>query len=238
MNVNKIKILNSSTDRQIIVPLSNNWDLSNREDSVNIQKEQIVKEIIGKPINYELARFSMKPLGNVTKIIYKFNFLGFGVNNYLTSYETTFTNDEIEFLSKGFSRSFFKLNFYNKIDKLQQKILFSVILTTPSGQKENEIYTTVFELDHFGIQEGYYLYWYEDESLFNLTELYFDCKFFNAKLGEFFQFINVKKNTLSTTGKVPQENFFYKLKFDYTDKTYQVFDLTNTVVNQLNWYIY
>ena len=52
MNVNKIKILNSGVERNISIPISQNLDLLNRGDSVDIEKDKIVDNIIGKPTNY------------------------------------------------------------------------------------------------------------------------------------------------------------------------------------------
>lgn len=242
MDVNKVKILNTVGDKYINVPLGINTDLSNRYDTVDEEMNLIVDRVVGGPINYELVRYSKKPtVTNDTSMEYNFNFLLPGANNWGTSYETTFTNDEITLLSKSFLNSFFKMDFYNTTDKLSQKIFFSIILNVTSGQKEDvngiELTTPKFLLDHLGTQEGYYIYWYEDKTLFDLNDFYFNCKFFDARTGEFRTFITVQKNTLSSFDVVPEDKFFYKLTFNYVDKYYEIFN-GNIWVNSINWYEY
>lgn len=245
MNVNKIKIPNTLGEKNIQVSLSQNLDLLNRGDSVEIEKDKIVDNIIGKPTNYELARYSMAPIGNNTKIIYKMylvtsqppNFTAEWNTTYLSGL-TTFEVSEVEYLAKNFINSFFKLDFYNSKDLLNQKIFFTVILNCTSGIKQDDggfyINVPIFELDHFGTQEGYYIYWYEDVSITNLTEMYFGCKFFNGKTGQFKGFVN-QPNLL---GPANNDTFFYKITFDYINKLYKVYDTFGIVTNQINFYQY
>jgi hypothetical protein len=245
MDVNKIKILNSGVDRDITIPISQNFDLMNRGDSVEIEKVKIVDNIIGKPTNYELARYSMASIGNVTKIIYKMYLitsnpvtLAAEWNTTYLSGLTTFEVSEIEYLNKNFVNSFFKLDFYDSKDLLTQKIFFTVILNCTSGIKQDDggFYITVpiFELDHFGTQEGYYIYWYEDISITNLSEMYFGCKFFNGKTGQFYGFVN-QPNLL---GVADSNTFFYKLTFDYNSNLYSVYDTFGNVTNEISFYQY
>jgi hypothetical protein len=68
-------------------------------------------------------------------------------------------------------------------------------------------------------------------------------KFFNAKIGEFVRFINKPQSSISTKFNFKKENnFYYKLIFDYQDKKYSIFNeddqIIGTVENPINWYEY
>jgi hypothetical protein len=66
MDVNKIKILNTTGNKEIVVPISTNWDLLNREDAIKDEEKTIIKKIIGTPPNYELQRFSRQVVDTST----------------------------------------------------------------------------------------------------------------------------------------------------------------------------
>lgn len=238
MIVNKIKILNTPGTKSITFPLGENFDFYDREDSVLIQEEKIVEEIIGKPLNYELLRFSMKPLNNISKIKYNFYLQIAGVNNWGTSYSALTTTSSIQNNAKGFTKSFFKMDFYNSKDIANQKIYFTIILPTTSGIKmmENgeEVIVPKFELDHVGNKEGYYIYWYEDVNLLGITEMFFKSKFFNAITGKYIGFLNKQKSS----GIAVDDDFYYKLKFDYAEKQYLILNNGDSQINEVNWYQY
>lgn len=238
MDVNKIKILNTPGDKSITIPISENWDLLNRSDTISIEENRIVDGVIGKPLNYELARYSMKSIGTSSKLYHYFNFLT-SSNTWTTSYPPTFERSEIEYLAKSFFKSFFKLDFYDSMDQLAQKIYFTIILPASSGILGDEIgielTIPIFELDHVGTQEGYYIYWYEDESLFNISEMYFKAKFFNGKNGEFSQFSNEPQN-LIFPNSINNNYLYFKVVFDYNNFEYTIKDLNDNITNILNWY--
>ena len=238
MDVNKIKILNTPGDKLITFPLGEKWDLYNRDDSISVEEARIVEEIIGKPTNYELVRYSMKPIGLDSKITYNFKFQVAGVNQWGLTYTSQTTVSDVQYLSKSFSKSFFKLDFYDLQDNLRQKIYFTVIFPASSGNRisfqNGFINIPKFELDHVGTQEGYYIYWYEDESLFNLTDMYFKAKFFNGVNGQYVVFLNKQK----TSGNAQEIDFYYKVRFDYINKNYLVLDSSDAQINAITWYEY
>jgi hypothetical protein len=135
MDVNKIKILQSIGNKEIVVPLSVDWDFSNRENDLIREQNNIVDNVINKPTNYELQRFSYKPdINGLTKLIYNFFFKS-NLNAIPTkSYLTKFTNEEIFFRSNPFKKSFFKLDLYDKLDPTSQKIYLSIVLTADRGK--------------------------------------------------------------------------------------------------------
>jgi hypothetical protein len=135
MDVNKIKIVESPGEKNIVVPLSINFDLLDREASILEQETDIIKEVIGEPLNYELSRFAhVTSPGGSSSLTYDFRFTtstGDTLNPLaLTeiSYLSKFTENQIRYNSNAFKNSFFKLDFYDSMDPKTQKIYFSVIL--------------------------------------------------------------------------------------------------------------
>lgn len=344
MDVNKIKILNTSGDKEIIVPISTNWDLVNREDAIKDEEKKIIKQIIGTPPNYELQRFSRQVVDTSTAQEYQFNFYNTGSTLWEPSYLNRFPESLIRYTRGGFAKSFFKLDLYDTTDPKKQKIYLSIILPTSrsselssnatsncqayiftkiigpetptvgtidfidccgvtqkilivgsnyacvdtsqpvfwsglvtntsvfpptitftqgpvylNGEDTNTVVNATnngicecvpdiippaqppnltfpnFYLDHVGNQEGYYIYWYQDKSIINLSELYMTAKFFDASLGTFTRFTT----TPQTLTNIPNDVLYYRVILDYTNKLYKITNLTDLVpVVQANWYEY
>jgi hypothetical protein len=342
MDVNKIKILNTNGDKEIVVPISTNWDLVNREDAIKDEEKKIIKQIIGTPPNYELQRFSRKVVDNSTAQEYQFNFFNTGTTIWEPSYLNRFSESLIRYTRGGFAKSFFKLDLYDSKDPKKQKIYLSIILPTSrsselsstgtfncQGYNFFKVESTInflgyvnfidccgiqqsllvtplvygcvdesfpvtfsgsvinsgppetlipqigpvylhgegtntfigaanlsicecipevpppaeppnltfpnFYLDHVGNQEGYYIYWYQDKNLINLSELYMTAKFFDASIGTFTRFTT----TPQTQTKIPNNDLYYRVILDYTNKLYKITNLTDLVpVVQANWYEY
>jgi hypothetical protein len=130
MDVNKIKIRLPESPQEILVPLDMQWDLLNREDSIIEENKKIVKKVIGVPPNYELVRFSRRPIAGITEQIYQFYFYSASTDNWLNTYFTRFTQDDVRFQSNAYKKSFFKLDFYDKTEPQTQRIYLTVILGT------------------------------------------------------------------------------------------------------------
>jgi hypothetical protein len=64
--------------------------------------------------------------------------------------------------------------------------------------------------------------------------MYFGCKFFNGKTGQFYGFVN-QPNAL---GVANSDLFFYKLTFDYDLKLYSVYDTFGNITNEISFYQY
>lgn len=341
MDVNKIKILNNVGNKEIILPLSTNWDLFDREGAIIAEENQIIKKIIGKPSNYELQRFSRQTVNNSTSQEYQFNFYNSASTIWEPSYINRFSESLVRYSRGSFAKSFFKLDLYDTKDPKTQKIYLSIILPTsksselsstgtfncqgynffkpsslnnffgfvnftdccgvqqslfvsplvyacidetypvtfsgntinffpPSttqqigpvylhGEGTNTFIDAVnlsicecipevpppaepprltypnFYLDHVGNQEGYYIYWYQDENLINLTEFYMTAKFFDAGVGTFTRFTT----TPQTQTKIPNDELYYRIILDYTNKLYKITNTTDTIpITQVEWYEY
>lgn len=139
MRVNKIKILQNPGDKNILVPLGNEDDLLDREGAIIQQETQIIEDVIGTPINYELARYSNAPdnLG-YTQLDYNFYFTDSPSNPATLSYLSKFTESQIRYKTNQFVNSFFKLDFYDSPDPKKQKNYFTIILPTNKSSEINE----------------------------------------------------------------------------------------------------
>jgi len=139
MDVNKIKILPSDTDRTVIVPLGINWDFLDRNDAIQQEKQKILKKVIGEPTNYELSRYShvANPSG-VSRLTYQFLFSSGIDGPWEASYLSKFTESQVRYFSDAFAKSFFKIDFYDSMDPKTQKNYFTVILPTSNSLTEQE----------------------------------------------------------------------------------------------------
>lgn len=137
MDVNKIKILNSVVTKEITIPLDMNWDLHDREGAILQEESAIVREVIGEPINYELTRFSRRPTSiSITNQVYEFYFYSASTLQWVNSYLTNFSENQVLYFSNPYKKSFFKLDLYDSPDPLTQKIYLSIILATNQSKAD------------------------------------------------------------------------------------------------------
>ena len=77
--MNKYKILNTNNNFQLQVNIPTTWDFANRGDLIDDYESIVAKEMVGVPQNFEMARFSRKPILDSnnelsTSVTYKFYF--------------------------------------------------------------------------------------------------------------------------------------------------------------------
>jgi hypothetical protein len=150
----------------------------------------------------------------------------------------TFTPEETYKSNKNFTKSFFKLDLYNSMDRKKQKLFISIIINPMNGNKmlrptlsvqcpvdeldgrwncrpEGEQFcpTPEFELDPVNNNEGYFIYWLKEKKLIDLNVFYMSCKFYNAKTGEVTQLINENQMTIDSDTSQPysisKETYYY-----------------------------
>ena len=142
--MNKYKILNTNNNFQLQVNIPTTWDFANRGDLIDDYESIVAKEMVGVPQNFEMARFSRKPIYDSnnelsTSITYKFYFADYTQNtlipNTLTptwynSYElaNTFTPEELRTNANSVQKSFFKVDLYVSKDGRTQKNYLTLIL--------------------------------------------------------------------------------------------------------------
>lgn len=253
MIANKIKILRQVKDRQVIVPLSINWDFSDRGDTINAFQDDVIKQVLGIPVDYELARFTKKPITLNqqinTSVIHEFNFYNPNDITFYNSYVNSglFTFDEVYYNSKSFDKSFFKLDFYDSTDRKKNKSYFTLILSNPnttevlnSNGSDFNTYKPYFNLDYNKGSEGYFIHWFKDFNILSLSAMYMTTKFFNAKTGQFTTFIkgNPQNFNAGNPYSVSNDSFYQKVVFDFNTYEYNFPASGPKDYNHIKWYEY
>lgn len=380
--MNKYKILNTNKNFQLQVSIPTTWDFANRGDLIDDYESIVAKEMVGVPQNFEMARFSRKPIFDSnselsTSVTYKFYFADYTQNTttplalnptWYNSYElgNTFTPEELKTNAKPVQKSFFKVDLYDSKDGRTQKNYLTLILngslslptevvTSSSTTTTTIIYkcstfllsaskakgirytnccnttanylftgssvstqicvsdgtnisviyeggvitqipsqegnydgplfgnppqpasitltyisgctcvnadgtetnfitntttnTTItgvvqslaptFELDHIGLNESYFIYWFKDFDILKLDKLYMRVKFFNGKTGEFTTFTTRKQTQINSTNpfRVNNDYFYREVTFDFVNYLYDIKGFGKSL-SIMDWYEY
>ncbi len=248
--MNRIKILKDGVNNQIQIPLFEEWDYNNREDSVNEYSQDVLKELIGSATDYEIERFTKRPIydGSTnsyrTSVKHVFKFFnpetGAWDENYINP--NYFSFNDIKNNDKSFKNSFFKLDLYDKMEQSKRKNFLTIVLQnnqdTFNYTLNNKIYVLQkpsYSLNYNTTSEGFFLYWFKNYQILNLNTLYITAKFFNSKTGEFVTFLNKTSNSR----RVIDSELYYKVNFNFNNYTYHY---TDTVKNEekeiITWYEY
>jgi len=265
MDANKFVIrLDNTNDKQISIPIEINWDFTGQDQSVEIYEDEVTKQIIGNGYDFEVTRFphDKDSITNKTDINYEFYFYSGGPLNVASNWNSSYFSEgltvkDIYYFSNDFTKSFFKLDFYDSIDEKKQTNYITVILPTTQGFKTNsllgitpvQIKIPKFKLDYVGDKEGFFIYWLKSLDFLNINTFYMTAKFYNAKTGQFIKMMNQPQSTFPSdpTSFDSLKYFYYRVVFDYINKTYRVyeFDPSNTATNirvgtttPIKWYEY
>ena len=257
---NNYKIKLDSVDKNISIPIEIKWDYLDREDSIQEYQEIITKEVIGSPKDFEISRFAHEDYNSKTSINYEFyfysgtpsysTFTGATSAKWLPSYTgQTFTISDLYYQRRSFTNCFFKLDFYDTKNGVNQINYFTVIIPTSQGETTEislseylppqKIKKPFFKLDYFGDKEGFFLYWLRDKEFYNIDTFYMTAKFFDAKLGQFIRLMNTGQFSSPIKAgnwwRFKDEDYFYnKVVLNYDNKTYQVFDINNLRIGTEN----
>jgi hypothetical protein len=249
MDVNRYKLIDSNVNKSIVLPLDINWDFLDRGDSVDIYQQEIVDKVIGEPVDYELARFTHALCGGYTKLTYKFNFWNSTDSSYENSYvvPNLFNPYQLFYETSPIKKTFFKMDLYDSNDPTNQRIYLSVILTpkqttiTELRNYESFDYNVKipkFELDYIGEREGFFIYFFEDTKIIDKTDLYMSAKMFNGLTGEYIKFSSVNQNNQGNPNNFNPALFFFKVQFNYNDKTYKIINPQGAEVCEIEWFQY
>jgi hypothetical protein len=255
--------LTSLTGKTITLPIEFKWDLYGRSDSIEIYENEVKEDIIGKPVDFEISRYSHKPYSDdgLTQINYKFYFYsgntlnvpGSNLANWSNSYLAEgFTSEEVYYYTKPFTKSFFKLDFYDTNDTKTQTNYFTIILPVQQGLTETKSVSPLIpdvqikkpdmKLDFVGDKEGFFIYWLRDPSFLNINTFYMSAKFFDGRLGVYVRMMTTPQCNLPDVFTFNNEElFFRKVVLDFTERTYQVFDAANVRIGigtPIEWYEY
>ena len=145
---------------------------------------------------------------------------------YYTDYPTTnIPSTYIENSFKGYTNSFFRLDFYDSVLEKAQNLLFTDIMTVSEGteQEKAEFDPT---LNAKGATQNYYLYWLKDDPIIQehgYRDVWMIAHFFNAVTGQIIDFFN----TGTFLGGIPTlDQYKTLLKYTkvrlYKDYTYMI----------------
>jgi hypothetical protein len=265
MNASRVKIVKDDTNKYLNIPVNMQWDFMGRDDSISEYEAKAIKEVTGVAADFEIARFSHNVFQNDdTAINYQFNFYddtlpitGNTIGTWGSSYlNEGFSVQEVYYFSKPFTKSFFKLDFYDTPDESTQQIYLSVILPIQQGLTQTAVINSLIPpveikkptmiLDSIGAdKEGFYIYWLRSRDFIDISQFYMTAKFFNARLGVFKQMTNTRQD-LITPNKFQFNNadyFYYKVNLNYDNKTYEVFSTSTQLrvgdsASPIIWYEY
>ena len=96
-----------------------------------------------------------------------------------------------------------------------------------------------FELDHIGLKESYFIYWFKDFDILKLDKLYMRVKFFNGKTGEFTTFTNRKQTSINTNKpfRIDNDYFYREVTFDFVNYLYDIKG-SGKSLSIMDWYEY
>lgn len=267
MSVNRIKIVKDDTNKYLNIPINITWDFMGREDSILELETKAIKDVTGIASDFDVAKFSHNIFSNFdTSIFYDFNFYDdlspisantVTISNWSSTYlNEGFSVQDVYYFSKPFTKSFFKLDFYDTPDENTQQLYLSVILPIQQGLTQSVILNNIIGsvdikiptmvLDSIGQdKEGFNIYWLRDTNFIYLDEFYVTAKFFNGRLGVFKQMTNTEQ-ILITPNRFEFKNadyFYYKVLLDYPTKTYEVFSTSTQLrvgdsTSPIKWYEY
>ena len=248
-----MKLTRNTNDRNIIINTEQDFqtDLGWEENLVQFENE-VLKDIINPIDNYETVRFIHSGYtGNLgikqTDIWFQFYFLSGAT--YVQDYEAVgITKRENELMLKQSTESFFRLEFfktpkisgstYEAPTRQNRRLVFTKNLSLPLGEKffytgQNfgyNIHVPVFMGSNYKNKENMYLFWFEDETVLEETDLigtettntfFMTSKFYNAKDGSIIDFTN---KVLGTGTTIDEKNdMYYQVDFDLTGRTYNIF---------------
>jgi hypothetical protein len=281
VNNNSYKFtLPKGDDKYINIPIEIKWDFLGQDSAVEEYQQNVIEDVIGFPGDFEILRFAHAPYDNETKtdIKYDFHFFGIPTTNsdggidylvpanpsndvqnsttnssyWVTSYiPEGFTVIDIYYYVKPFTKSFFKLDFYDSKDTITQTNYFTVIIPVQQGYTVTGITSSYkpsvnikipsFKLDYVGDKEGFFLYWLRNTKFLDISKFYMTAKFFDARLGIFVKMTNTPQSEIPSKFRFnPEDYFYYEVRLSYDEKTYEVWDNNNRVgtTSSIKWYEY
>lgn len=274
----KYRFIRNTGQKFINLPVEIKWDFNGRDDSIQELEKTVLDDLLGNKTSYEIARYSHKEYGvnKLTSINYDFYFYDSPnsvtastssdwINSYLfnnalpvnvgtTVVSPGFSTSQVYYFRKPFTKSFFKLDFYDSPDGTNQKNYFTLILPTQQGLTESALISPFkpsvtikkpsMKLDFVGDKEGFFVYWLRTRDFIDIDTFYMSAKFFDARLGQFVRMMNVPQSSPLLPNKFTFDNeqfFYYKMKIDFENQKYEILNYQNVRIGNgtpINWYEY
>jgi len=154
MAVNKYTFKLDGKELNVSLGFGTTIDEVGREDLIKTYEDDIVRKVINPTKDYEITRYRHAPLDdgsdNSPAIYYEFNFY----DNLMGTWATNpppgtlpaasgpwgynyqgYSNEEIAANTSDLNKSFFKLDFYDKLDKPKQKFYMSSLFNPVMGDR-------------------------------------------------------------------------------------------------------
>ena len=275
LRYNPLQNVNTDIDLALQTPILTTWDLNGVNETIEVFENEIIQKAINPIDNFETIRYSHKSwesqIINVspkTSTHYDFYFYSATTDSSITATTTNtpwvtdyrangFTSRQIYYNDNVFSKSYFKLDFYDSKKSTSQQNLLTIIIPTQQGlttsaiigQNTVQIRKPQYQLNFIGDKEGYFVYWLKSPEFFNpeIDTLYMSAKFYDANIGGFKRMMNAPQGTMQNKFNFSQETYFYyTLKLNYSDYTYEVFldnelnamKKVGTDYSPIKWYEY
>jgi hypothetical protein len=130
MDANKIRVLFNNQPKDIVFPLEQVWDFGGAQEAIEQYETTIVDKILNKDDDFEVTRFD-HAIYDQTKTSLNYEFY---LNNpiattptWLNSYIPKFSVNQIYYYQRKFSKSFWKIDYYDSPTTLTQKIYLTTI---------------------------------------------------------------------------------------------------------------
>ena len=271
--MNNIRLRLDNQDKTLELPIIQNWDLNGINDSIDVFENEIIRQIINPIDDFETVRYAHNSWSeNIdgipqTSTNYQFYFYN-GISDTDITGTTNDTNWVMDYRANGlstanvlyqepvFSKSFFKLDFYDTKNTTSQQIFLTMIIPVRQGKTLNVpfgVNNTVnikkpdFSLDYIGDKESYYIYWLKSTEFVDLTHLYMSAKFYDAGVGQFKRMINTCQGFFQDKFNFPKEDYFYyRVNLNYDTYKYEMYyedsvhglSRVGTTLNPIKWFEY
>ena len=243
MSANRIQIKVNPGEKNITIPIGQIFDELGREQLITEYEQVELQDAVNVIQDYETTRYyygnlntNVIPASALYNIFYQFKFFdevnqNWGPNS-INFNHAGFTDAELYRNKKNFTNSFWKFDYYDRPEREQQKLMFTIILPTTNCGKipvqidKDEDPVAYYQLASQGLptvynvweprvqlgpatgkDESYYIHWLKNRDLFDIETFYMSCKFFNAKTGKSKRFVNADPSGF--VGAMEPTNWFY-----------------------------
>lgn len=242
-----MKILRKDIDQNLILDGSTNFSIDGGwDDSFSTYEEDLLEKIINPIENYETVRYLHEPYNsqlNITQTDIWFKFYFLSGSTYVLDYSPIgITPKNNSKMLKSTIGSFFRLEFYktpnnDAPDRNNRRLVFTKNLSLPLGEKyfytsqgvNDFIFKPVFMGSNYKNKENMYLFWFQDDTVLNETNItgdtfYMTARFFNSTDGSILDFVKSDLNT-----EVNESNdMYYKMVINKETYTYSIFKYNST----------
>lgn len=204
------------------------------EESFQVYEDEVLRSIINPIENYETSRYIHKPYTSngisQSDIWFYFNFVKNGSYNEGIDYGPEGI-EQSDINLTHLKNSFFKLEFYKtpnneSPNRSNRRLVFSKTLNPVVGEKVTldsgqQMYVPVFKGTSVKNKENMYLFWFEDDSVLEETDLtgttfYMTAKFYNSVYGTKTQFVN--KVISSSASVVEEDDLYFIVEMDRSNE--------------------